>query len=274
MGFLSGISKVIGGLAPVFGAGSSLLGGITSAFGARGMSQRDLMALQYSTNMDLLREQLLRGPSWEMEGLRRAGINPMFRYGKGGSATPTMGSIGIPAPFNPLEGLAAGIGQAGTSAVSSMREASQSVLNMSSSERQRAESVRARQDALRIGQDIGRIRADTSLTNEQRRTEVERQVLLAQQAVLARAQSILPAHQARMLEQQIVTMSSQEWLNHWLAVTEGARADLVNQQFEQAVAQTPVVRAQARSDLELFDDAIVGFILRATSAFSRAIGGR
>ena len=271
---------VFGGLikaAPLISAGSSLLGGLTSAFGARGLSQRDLMALQLQTSLDQMRLGLELGPSWEMAGLKAAGINPMLRYGKGGSTVGTHGSISIPPPFNPMEHLGAGIAGAGTSAFQALQSASQSRLNMTSSERQRAESTRARVDAVRVGAEVGRIRENTELTRAQQNTEIARAWETTERAILARAQQILPAHQARLLAAQMDAAQEQAILNSWLAATARAETALRNLEYgprsEEATAREAaarVTRTQSEIDLQVFDDAVIGF---ATRIFQTLTGG-
>lgn len=96
----------------------SLIGGAFSALGAKGqLDQGEAMSRQYQYNQNAFRNQLLEGPSLEMQGLKKAGINPLLRYGQYGSPTSAVQQgVSHAPPTNPLQGFADALGGAGTSA--------------------------------------------------------------------------------------------------------------------------------------------------------------
>lgn len=263
------------GASPLISAAGGLLGGLTSAFGARGLSQADAMALQYNTARHMYRDQLLEGPAWEMEGLRRAGINPMLRYGHGGAQPPMLGfSPSVTQPFNRFEGLARALEEMGPSAFRSFSEGAAGERSRADVPRTQAETRRLQEEALRIPAEVQRIRADTRLTEAQQRTELDRQSLIVEQAVLARAQQILPAGQMAVYAAQIEQMDSQTVLNDWTA--ELRRVEIDRESYEASIAgnRSELSEARTEHDMRLFNDAVLGFILRTTRAFSSAAQGR
>lgn len=253
---------------PVVSAGGQLLGGIVSAFGARGQDQASLMSAQRQESMQAFHDQLQFGPTWEMAGLKRAGINPMLRYGHGGSAVPTSAvSVSAPAPFNPLEGLAQGIAGAGTSAVSAYRDVAQG-------EATKASIPKLKIEAVRVATEIPRIMADTRLSDAQRTTEIERAAYVTQQAVLAAAQAQLPEAQMRVFAAQIANMGEQNFLLQWQQLTEQARRRLIDVQATTAAYQQGVISRQAELDMQIFDQALAGLAIRVTRMWRAALGGR
>lgn len=209
------------GASPLISAGGGLLGGLASVFGARGMSQADAMALQYSTAMDMYREQLQRGPSWEMEGLRAAGINPMLRYGHGGAQPPMMGfSPSIAQPFNRFEGLGRALEALGPSAFRSFSDAA-------GGERSQADTLRTRVELIRkLPEEIRSIQANSALTEQQRKTEVERTIYTMNEIVLQNAQRVMMPAELAVLEAQVRSLDAQAMLNINNAAVAAAEAEL------------------------------------------------
>lgn len=197
-------------------AAGPILSGLTSAFsalrGERGMSQADAMAGQLSTAQDMRRWELENGPSLEMSGLRRAGINPMLRYGSGGSGVPMGGfTPTVAQPNNPMQGFANAIGGIGES-VSSAYKA------FTSGQRDEAETTRTEMEmALRIPAEIAQIQANTLLTVQQRENAVAEQARILQDTLLKTAQEELARAQAEAVPAQIavamanVRLLGQQW---------------------------------------------------------------
>lgn len=267
MSFWSIAGPLASGLGSLFGGGASLLG-------ARGLSQGDAMALSLSTAQDMYRYQQLNGPSFEMEGLRRAGINPMLRYGRGGSMPSIQGfSPGVVAPFNRFQGAADALGSLGGVA-SAFQSATGGDLNQANVRRSAADTRRLEQEALRIPAETARIEAATGLTDAQRNTEIERMSQVVAQTALARAQSLVPAAQMALFAAQISELSSREVVNTWNAALLGARHDLTMYQAGSARVQQERDSTTWAQDRQLLEDTVVGFVLRVLRNVSGAVQGR
>lgn len=226
-------------------AGGSLLGGGVSAFGARGMSQRDAMDFQRVVQQEATAWNLLNGPRLEMEGLRAAGINPMLRYGHGGSAVP-MGAtaVSIPQPSNRLEHLGAGIAGAGSSAVSAHREQAQAGLSQAE-----AESI-----VVKLPAELAKLEADTSLSQAQRKNARAEYGRILQETLLAHAHEELAKAQAAGVPAQIAqamahvqllgAQTETEWyrqhLTKWEAALRGVEAYLADLQYSRAASTAEV----------------------------------
>jgi len=125
--------------ASLISGGSNLLGGLTSAFGAKNqMSQKSAMRMQQNINQEQMKFGLVEGPAWEMAGLKKAGINPLLRYGQSGSPTGVSAQgVSQGTPINKLSGLAEGISNVGSSAadvyskLTSARKTEQEIENLS-----------------------------------------------------------------------------------------------------------------------------------------------
>lgn len=221
----------LAGWAPIVGGGSNLVGGITSALGARGMSQGDLMGLQAQSAWQMHRQHLLDGPTLEIAGLRKAGIHPYLRYGKGGSAmAPWSFSPGMPQPFNRLEGLAQGIGSVGSSAAQSMRD-------VASAERALAEIPRTKAETDRVIADALRIVSQNELTKAQTATEQERTGQVMQQTLLMAAQTMLNEAQLGVAAAQIGQLGA-------AATNQLMQAALAEVQAMTEVERQALIRAQ------------------------------
>lgn len=208
------------------------------------------MAAQTASAMQAWRQQLLTGPGLEMEGLRAAGINPMLRYGSGGSATPmSMVMPSATAPTNRLEGLAAGIGQIGSSALSaantvqSMDESRQRVTNMTS-------------DLIRNAVETTRVIADTRLTNQQRENAVAENARIFQQTALGIADEYLRYAQANLSRAQAGEVAAMVDLIHQQLETENERTRQMHYQAFLTGAQAEAARAG--TTLAHLDSAIWG----------------
>lgn len=165
-----------------------LVSGAFNALGAsKQLSQRDAMQAQSAFNLATQKQSLLKGPSWEMAGLKAAGINPYFRYGSGGQSLPTAQGVSQAPSINRLEGAAGAIGNAVNSGLEAWRTGADV-------ERQNAETKRTIADLERIAADIqrtvaetGRIKADEQLAWTRRESEWFNQALTRVQTDEARA---------------------------------------------------------------------------------------
>jgi len=80
---MAGLGKILGGLA-IGGASQGLGGAISGAFAKK----------QRKHAYKLWKKQTLRGPSFAVQGLRRAGLNPILALGKGGGIGGNVGLLG------------------------------------------------------------------------------------------------------------------------------------------------------------------------------------
>lgn len=226
----------------IISAGASLLGGAVSAFGQSRAQKR---------TEDFSREMydyaLLSGPSLEMEGLRRAGINPMLRYGSGGSSTP----VSMPTmSFNNAYGsLGDAISGAGSSAFSALT-AQQGI------EESRQRISHSSMEMMRIAQDTSRIQADTRLTDQQRVNAVSENGRILQQTAVGMAEEYLRYAQAnlseaqagqaasmvRLLGQELSTEQERTMLVYWQAAVAEAEASLRHSEVPRAELDEQIFR--------------------------------
>lgn len=171
--------------------GSSLLGGFTSALGASGqLGQESAMKMQQALNQEMHKWSLIHSPSWEMAGLKSAGINPLLRYGQHGSPAPhaAMG-VSQAVPINKLSGLADAIGGIGTSAADAYSKVAS------------AEKTIAEID--KVGEEIMNLRSTRNLTDQQVQTETQRTWHTFAQRVLTWSQDELTKAEADRVRSQI-----------------------------------------------------------------------
>lgn len=220
MGILSALSA-LGGI-------GTFLGGATSAYGAsQQLSQGELIARQQQAQLQNYKNQLTKGPAWEVQGLKAAGINPMLRYGKGGSMTGLGAtSSSQPAYNNRLAGLAAGIGSMGTSAAQINRD-------LSSAEQAIA-------TASKVPYEIKKIEADTRLSKQQQGTQMADQRRIFQEEMLKYAQYNKVEVEIRLIEENTELVRSQQAINVYREIYEQAQAQ---------VAQAKVPLAQAEAEI-------------------------
>lgn len=84
------------------------------------------MQAQAEFNIAQHKKSLLNTPSWEMAGLKAAGINPLLRYGQHGSPNPSSAQGVSQAPsVNRLQGAADALGQAGHSAIDAYKKSAE-----------------------------------------------------------------------------------------------------------------------------------------------------
>lgn len=263
-------------------AGTNVLGGVTSALGAfRNMSQSRLIDRQAEANIGMMQQQhdlnkvfhkweLEHGPSLEMEGLRRAGVNPMLRYGQGGSGTPVVAGgssalgVSIPGPYNPLEGVGNAIGNAASSAYAAARTVAET-----------------RSVVARLVPEIERVLADTSLTEAQRNTELQRPGLILQQTVLAEAQAQLPPEQLRVFAAQINNLNAGAFASMAAGYLSNQREITEVQETRRRSNEADILAVDAQRqattwfhDQGIYDDTVIGFTLRALRSVSAAVQGR
>lgn len=224
----------------IVSAVGSLLGAGVSAWG---QSQAQDKSEKFSKEM--YDYALLHGPSLEMQGLKAAGINPMFRYGSGGSSTPV--SVPVMNFGNAFGEAGPIIGNAASSAFSAMRteqdiaESGQRIVNMQS-------------EAVRIGEDVRRIQADTSLTVQERNNRIEEAARTVQETLLATAQQRLVEAQASAVPSQIQRAyaemallraqtsheSERQLLTTWTRIVESFRANMAELSLNRAEADAEV----------------------------------
>lgn len=201
----------------IIGAGASLLGGVVSAFG---------QSRAQSRSEDFSREMydyaLLNGPAMEMEGLRRAGINPMLRYGSGGSGVPvSMPTMNFGNAFGDL---GAGIAGASSSAFGNMKTAQEV-------EKSRAETVSILQ---RLPADLAKIEADTNLTTQQRFKSYQEMGLVVRQQALTEAQTRLSEQEYASFEYRMSLLDAQRLAALGAAASSSAEAALRNAALSRA----------------------------------------
>lgn len=166
----------------IISAGASLLGGAVSAFGqSRAQSRSE------DFSREMYEYALTHGPSLEMEGLRRAGINPMLRYGSGGSGTPvSMPTMNFGNAFGDLGSAISGAGSSAFSAMSQQQGIEES--------KQRIDNLQV--DMAKATQEISRIQADTRLTDAQRSNAIAEHDNIIRQGILQLADVALREAQA------------------------------------------------------------------------------
>lgn len=267
-------------------AGSQGLGAVTSALGAfRNMSQSRLMdrqaeanvqamRLQHSLNRDFYRWELEHGPSFEMAGLRAAGINPLLRYGHGGAGVPVVAggtsalSVGLPAPYNPLQAAGELLGSAGSSAFRAASDAASAGRSEAETRQVEAHLVE------RLPAEVAQIRANTSLSEAQRDRALAEQGLIVQntlvgvaeerlryaQANLSQAQVAVAAEQVQLLREQTTTEYHRGLAELWLSAVRRA---------ESVLREAEIPRAEL--DRGLFASAY-GYVLHMLQRGREAIG--
>lgn len=249
---------------PLISAGASLIGGLVSARGADRAASR---SEEFSREM--YDYALTHGPSLEMAGLRRAGINPMLRYGTGGQGTPvSMPTMSFP---NPYQGLSEGVAGAASSAFGTMRL------------EQEIDESRARTKDIvsRLLPDIERIQANTALTDAQRATELRRPGLIMQDIMLKEAQTFLTEEQMNVFGAQIRQMNAAAfasmmsgYLSGQMTSTEIERGLREHHLAISAGVQRDRDVTMWRHDQQMLEDEVVGWFLRAARNISAAVQGR
>lgn len=219
--------------APLIQAGGSFLGGLTSALGmGKNMSQADAMGMQFNNAWTAYKRSMLSGPSMEMEGLRRAGINPLLRYGSHGSPVGAMSfGGGGAAPYNRFGDLGSAIGDMTSSAVDVMR-------GLAETEKAGAETVRLGAELDRIAADADRIRADTALKGAQKDAALEQAQLTAAQRFRTYYENALTAAQTdreratiRQTLANLAKIDAETQLTLWKGATEAAMAEMARLQL-------------------------------------------
>ena len=191
-------------------AAPSLIGGVTSALGARGQSsQSDVLNRSQELNFQTYKDSLLHGPGYEMAGLRSAGINPLLRYGQHGSPTPVSTSaVSAGTPINPLQGLADAITGAGTSAADVVSRVAQS-------EKLIEETKKTTQEIDKVIAEINNIESATDLNHEQRRNMVATRRQILADIMLTYAKANLTNAQYDQVQANIDLLTSQTAINQW-----------------------------------------------------------
>lgn len=194
-------------------AGINSAAGLLGGFMNRGLSQRDAMQAQSEFAIEHRRKELLHSPEWEMQGLRRAGINPMLPYAKGGAPNPSGFSPGVTAPINPGQFLPQGVASGLSSAADFMRT--------------EAQVKKTFADIDKIAAEIPGIHASTALTGQQRINAVAEQRRIFADEVLKIGQSVLNSEQLKNLQAQRNLLETEIAINAWREASEEAHAKLL-----------------------------------------------
>ncbi|AXH76501.1 MAG: DNA pilot protein [Microviridae sp.] len=167
--------------------GSKLLGGLTSAFGAKNqMSQKSAMRMQQNINQEQMKFGLVEGPSWEMSGLKKAGINPLLRYGQSGTPTGvTAQGVSQGTPINKLSDLGAAMGDIGTTAADAYSKLT--------------DAKKTEAEINKLGEEIKNLGVNRRLSEAQIGTEQQRMWQLFGQRLLQTAQVSLTESQTKQL---------------------------------------------------------------------------
>lgn len=174
----------------------SLIGAATSAFGAKDqMSQASQMAAQADYAAKAYKTSLVDGPSWEMSGLKKAGINPLLRYGTGGTSTPTYSANVSSTPINKLEGAAGYLADAGTSAASTLKTME--------------ETKKVQEETNKLGEEIKNLGTNRRLTEAQINSEQQRMWQLFGQRLLQTSQVELNSAQTAQLQAMLKQIDAQ-----------------------------------------------------------------
>lgn len=134
--------------------------------------------MQQNINQEQMKFGLVEGPSWEMSGLKKAGINPLLRYGSHG--TPTGASaqgVSQATPINKLSELGAAIGDIGTSAADTYSKM--------------ASAKKTIRETDKIGEEMQNLLMQRDLTYAQIQSEAQKQWNLAADTLLKAAQENL-----------------------------------------------------------------------------------
>lgn len=227
----------------IISAGASLLGGAVSAFGqSRAQSRSE------DFSREMYEYALTHGPSLEMQGLRAAGINPMLRYGSGGSSTPvTMPTMSFGNAYGSLGDAISGAGSSAFSALTAQQGIEES--------RQRVSNMGV--EAIKIGEDTKRIIADTSLTLQQRENAIAENGRILQQTLLGVAEEQLRYAQENLSEAQATQAYENAELLRRMQHTEDYRATAT--MWEAILRRAEVPQAEARGNL--FDTAYGEFLV-------------
>lgn len=214
----------------IVSAVGSLLGAGVSAWG---QSQAQDKSEKFSKEM--YDYALLHGPSLEMQGLKAAGINPMFRYGSGGSSTPV--SVPVMNFGNAFGEAGPIIGNAASSAYSAMRTEAET-------ERTRGETKRNTVEMLTLlPAEVRNIQERSDLTEAQQHHEWQRLALTIQDVVLRQAQSRLTEAELQTIGPRIRQMESGSMLNMAMAASAAAEAalrqtDLTGREYDEAFMES------------------------------------
>ena len=226
----------MGILSALSGIGSLLTGG-ASAYGAysasRGASdapaqQSAMMRQQYSYQKKFWKHQLRQGPTQELAGLRKAGINPMLAYAKASGAGPSPYSSGvsIPAPVNQEALSGSLIASAGSSAAAAFRD-----LNTGQA---------AYAAASKVPSEIEQILATTQLTKEQQRTQIAEQQRIFEDQMLKIAQYNKITEEIKLLTDKGKLVRSMQSIAVWTESLEQAKAQAAQMGLAGAEMQATV----------------------------------
>lgn len=191
-------------VAALMQGGGQLLGGLTSAYGAsQQLSQGEQMHRQFEAARALWKRSLQQGPTLEMQGLRSAGLHPYLRYGSpGASSTPFSAlSVSPGTPVNPLASLGDAFGSIGSSAADVYS-------TMMDAEKTEADIERIGTDIRRLVAETQNIQANTDLTEEQRRSEVQRRRNLIADNILTLARAQYTEAETEAIAHQIDLMDA------------------------------------------------------------------
>lgn len=244
----------------IIGAVGSLIGGGVSALGQSRAQDRS-----EGFSREMYEYALRNGPSLEMEGLRKAGINPMLRYGTGGQGTPV--SMPTMSFGNSFGELGSAIGGAASSAFS-LETAAQGL------DESKQRVAHSQTDMLKMAEETRRIVADTSLTQAQRENALAENGRILQQTAVGIAEEYLRYAQANLSDAQASQAGAMVGLLSEQRNTEMFRADAVRWQAALTQAQTEAANyglTREGIDARIYRSAL-GIWLRETTLMRDATG--
>lgn len=205
----------------LIGGGLSLAGTLASS-AMRASGQRDANAANIAiaqANREFQERSYKHRYQWQLEDMRKAGLNPMLsaRLGAGdalhGSVIPVQNVYGQ---------FEAGVGDAVKSAVDIYRADTEK-------EKVTQEVAKMGQEMVRIGEEVKKIRADTAVSQQERvNREAELRRIFAD-TVVKNAQGVLTSEQIKLVQSQVA-------INKWVEIIEQVQSEMAQAHLPRAEA--------------------------------------
>lgn len=216
------------------GAGTSILGSALDFVGGQDAisSAKDRMADQAIWNRSNARWSARHMPTFEVEGLKRAGIHPYLRYGKGGSPVPfAQPGVSIPSPVNPYSGAASHLARASASAFGAAEAESRI-------EKQEAEIDKIGQEIKESSARISKMDVDKQRTKQEIKESAVRIGNILTDTALKIAQGELTVEQNKLVRANIKKLGVEtlglEIMNMYHSYqVEGARLGMTQRQVDE-----------------------------------------
>lgn len=190
---------LIGGLGQI---GSGVLG----VFGRRGPSERDLMWEQQKISQYSAQNL----PRYHVQGLKRAGLNPMLAVTQG---LPHAAFPGVAAPVDKYGGIAQAVGGAVHSGLEAYRASS--------------EVAKRGVEIGRLTAEIANINASTELTMAQKQNANAELGRIFADTVLKNAQSAHESEKIKLVKENMDLIRSEVAINKWLEIVEELRVEML-----------------------------------------------